>query len=193
MRPSRLAPRAAAIALLLGLLVLVGAAAASWIDSYADGQREIAEKKTQTHDLHEIARARLELAHLTAKTGKTMPLLGAGDDAQASLAAAVTRAADGQQVVIDGIEARPSADAALVTATVRLRGTQFGVYSLLRSIEEQVPYVVVPRLELSTTRAADPDRGKPLILSSELQIAALREPAPAGKEAPAPSPSDPTP
>jgi hypothetical protein len=171
-----LARRAAAFCLLAALLFVVGNIVEDWIAAYTDGQHDIKGKRVQLRNLRDLVQARAEFGHLAPKAPKTSFIMRSSDGAQEALSAQITHAADGQQVIVDGVETLPSTSPALVTAIVRVRGTQGGVYSFLRAIEDETPYLTVPRFELSLVRAADLDQNKPLILSSELHVAALVSP-----------------
>lgn len=175
--PSPRLQRASALGL-LGLVVLAGGATAwSWIDAYAEGQREIADKRDQLRSLRELTDARTGLQKLRRPSGGVAPIVTADGTGQDALTAAVNHAADGQQVIVDGIEPLP-AEGPLVSAAVHLRTTQSGLYTFLHAIEAQTPYLLVPRLEVQTFRAADPGRGKPLVLSADLRLSALAAPPP---------------
>ena len=177
MRASPLTRRALAVGLLLGLAFVTGTVAVDWMQSYADGQGDIVEKRAELQNLQDLVRARTEFARLRSKTAKT-PLIGpGGDDAQASLSTTIARVAERQQVVIDGIEPVASDDPARVLAAVHLRGTQSGLHAFLRAVEDQTPYLLVQRLDVGLERSADLDRGKPLVLRSDLRVAALVAPA----------------
>ncbi|MCW6508715.1 hypothetical protein [Lichenifustis flavocetrariae] len=192
MPASPLMQRAAAVGLLAGLVLVTGTIAWTSIDSYADGQGEITEKRLELQSLRDLAEARTTFARLLPKSGKGALILPSTGNAQEALAAAVAHAADGQQVLIDGVTPLPQ-DTALATASVQLRGTQSGVYAFLKSVEQQVPYLVVPRLEITPFRAADPDHNKPLIVSAEIRVAALVAPAPPARPGTTAPPAEPVP
>lgn len=184
MASSPLARRIAAVALLVGALLLAGAMVTSTLTAYVEGQWEIAAKQTQLRSLRELAAARSAFERLaprkgggsTAASAAPMPaVLPADADPAAVLQAAVTHAAEGQQVIVDGIDALPP-ETVTRPAAVHLRATQAGLYNFLRSIEEQTPYVLVPRLEVTPSRSADPEHGKPFVVSADLRLAVLVTP-----------------
>ena len=192
MAVSPLLKRGAAIGLLIGLVLVTGTIAWSSIDSYADAQREIADKRLELQSLRDLAEARSAFARLLPKSGKAVLILPSTSNPQEALATAVAHAADGQQVVVDGVDALPQ-ETALATASVRLRGTQSGLYGFLKSVEQQVPYLVVPRLEITPFRAADPDHNKPLIVSADVRVAALLAPTPPARPGTTPTAAEPVP
>lgn len=176
MQASPLARRAAALGLLGGAVLLAGGASVTMLRAYMEGQWEITAKQAQLRGLRELADARSAFERLSPRKGPAL-ILAADADAAGALQAAVTRAAEGQQVIVDGIEALPP-DPVTRTAVVHLRGTQAGLYAFLKSVEEQTPYLLVPRLEVTPSRSADPEHGKPFVVSADLRLAALIAPAP---------------
>ena len=186
MARSRLTHRLAALGLLVG--ALAGATASAWwaLASYTAGQREIVDKRAALRNLRDLADARSAFAHLLPK-GKAQGLIVSADaEAEAALSAAVTHAAEGQQVIVDGVE--PLApEPVMRVAAVHLRGTQAGIYGFLRVVEDQVPYLLVPRLELTPSRAADPEHGKPFVIAADLRLALVVAPAIPGHKPPAPA------
>lgn len=177
---------------LLGALLLLGVgSAAAMLNAFADGQREITAKQAQLRNLRELAAARTAFERLAPRKGGLALILPAEADAAATLQGAVTHAADGQQVIVDGVDALPP-DAVTRTAAVHLRGTQAGLYAFLKTIEAASPYILVPRLEVTPSRSADPDNGKPFVVSADLRLAVLVAPAPpARRAAPASEPASP--
>lgn len=183
----RISHRLAAVALLvvaLGTTVAVGWSA---VASYAAGQREVVEKRTELRNLRDLADARSAFGRLLPKGKSQGFILAADADAEAALAAAVTRAAEGQQVIVDGVEP-VTAEPVMRIAAVHLRGTQAGIYGFLRMLEDQVPYLIVSRLELTPSRAADPEHGRPFVLAADLRVAVLVAPAVTGRKPAAPPP-----
>ena len=174
--------RFAALGLLVALLLLGVGSAAAMLRAYTDGQREIADKQAQLRSLRELAAARAAFERLAPRKGSAALILPADADAATTLQGAVTHAAEGQQVIVDGIDALPP-DAVTRAAAVHLRGTQAGLYAFLRSIEAATPYVLVPRLEVTPSRSADPDNGKPFVVSADLRLAVLVAPAPPARRA----------
>ena len=185
---SSLVRRIAALGLLAGAVLLVGAATVSTLQTYMEGQREIAVKQTQLRGLRELAEARGAFERLAPRKGGGALILPADADAVSALQTAVTRAAEGQQVIVDGLDALPS-EPVTRTATVHLRGTQAGLFGFLKNVEEQTPYLLVPRLEVTPSRSADPEHGKPFVVSADLRLAVLVAPVVAPRR-PAP-PADP--
>lgn len=176
MAASPLIHRLAALGLLVGAVLLVGITAASTFRAFMEGQREIAAKQTQLRSLRELAEARSAFERLTPRKGGSAPVLPAEADATGVLQAAVTHAADGQQVIVDGTDALPAEPVTRLTA-VHLRATQAGLYAFLQAIEDQTPYILVPRLEVTPSRSADPEHGKPFVVSADLRLAVLVAPA----------------
>lgn len=188
---SRIPRRLAALGLLAALVVLGSGVAASTLRSYMDGQREIADKRAQLRNLQQLAAARTAFDHLAPRKGGPAPILPADADAAAILQGAVAHAAEGQQVIVDGIDP-PTLEPVTRTAAVHLRATQAGLYAFLRSIEDASPYVLLPRLEVTPSRSADPDNGKPYVVSADLRLAVLVAPAlQARRRVPAAEPATP--
>jgi hypothetical protein len=173
--PSRAMQRGAALAILCTMVGAVGATGWSWADAYADGMREITDKRAQLESLRELGEARTNFEHLTRATAKSTLIVPADANPQEALAAAVGHAAEGQEVIVDSVDPLP-AEAALASADVRLRGTQRGLVLFLRAVEGQTPYLMVRRLDLVPFRPADPEHGRPLVLTAELHLAALTAP-----------------
>lgn len=185
MRFGRLTHRVAALSLLVGGVLTVAFSGWWSLAAYTAGQREIAEKRAQLSNLRDLAEARSAFARLSPK-GKAQGLIVSADaDAGSVLSSAVTHAADGQQVIIDGVEP-VTAEPVMRVAVVHLRGTQAGIYGFLRAVEEQTPYMLVPRLELTPSRAADLEHGKPFVLAADLRVALLTAPPVKGRKPAAP-------
>ena len=172
---SPLTRRLAAVGLLVGTVLLVGITSVSTFRAFMDGQREIAAKQAQLHSLRELAEARSAFERLTPRKGGSAPVLPAEADATGILQIAVTHAAEGQQVIVDGTDALPAEPVTRLSA-VHLRATQAGLYAFLQAIEEQTPYILVPRLEVTPSRSADPEHGKPFVVSADLRLAVLVAP-----------------
>ena len=161
---SPLTRRLAAVGLLVGTVLLVGFTSVSTVRAFMDGQREIAAKAGA---VALAARARGSAKRIRAldapqgwlRAGFSRPM----PDATGILQTAITHAADGQQVIVDGTDALP-AEAVTRLSAVHLRATQAGLYAFLQAIEEQTPYILVPRLEVTPSRSADPEHGKPFVV-----------------------------
>lgn len=190
MAASPIARRAGALALLGAAVLLAGSAVATLLRTYMEGQWEIAAKQTQLQNMRELAEARNAFGRLAPRKGGAGLILPADADGGAALEVAVQRAAEGQQVIVDGIEALPP-EPVTRSAAVHLRATQAGLYNFLRNIEDQVPYLIVPRLEVTPSRSADPEHGKPFVVSADLRLAVLVAPAPPPRRAPAPAEASP--
>lgn len=186
MAASPLARRAAALGLLGAALLIAGGTVTTLLRTYMEGQWEIASKRAQLDNMRELADARNAFGRLAPRKGSAGLILPADADGGAALETAVKRAAEGQQVIVDGIEALPP-DPVTRSAAVHLRATQAGLYNFLRNVEDQVPYLLVPRLEVTPSRSADPEHGKPFVVSADLRLAVLVAPAPAPRRPPAPA------
>ncbi|MDX7951717.1 type II secretion system protein GspM [Lichenihabitans sp. Uapishka_5] len=178
--------RLLALGLLIGGVALIGHLAVSALLSFTEGQREIAARQAQLQGLRELAAARTAFDRLVPRKGGPAPILPADADAAAALTSAVTQAAEGQQVIVDGTEPLPAEPVTRVSA-VHLRGTQAGLYGFLKAIEGRSPYLVVPRIEVTPSRSADPEHGKPFVVSADLRVAVLVAPAVARKAPPVPT------
>ena len=178
---SRLVQRLAAVAILLAALGVAGDGVLGLLESYAAAREDLAAKRQQLSDLADLAQAREDFARLTPKNGKTS-LIVTADAAQDAIAKAVAGAAADRQVIVDGIDSLPQEKVGLAIARVRLRSTHADLVAFLQSIDDQTPYLMVRRLEMSVARAAAPENAKPLVLASDIQLAAVLAPA-----APAPA------
>lgn len=167
--------RLAAIAILFGAVTLAILTASWLVTAYTAGQREILDKRAQLRSLRDLSEARDAFNRLSPRGKAQGLILSADADAEAILTSTLTHAAEGQQVVVDGVEPL-SSEPVMRTAMVHLRGTQAGIYNVLKALEDQTPYMLVPRLELTPSRAADPEHGKPFVIGADLRLAVLTAP-----------------
>ena len=173
---SRFGQPVAAVLILLCLVAVVGDGALGLMTSYQDGREDIAAKQRQLRDLVDLAQGREDFARLIPK-GKTALIATSKESAQDSIVKSVDQAIASRQIILDGVDPVPAAAPAVAKARVRLRSPQTDLLAFLQSIEAQMPYLRVSRLDVSVARPADPDAAKPLVLAADMQVEAPFAPA----------------